>query len=169
MLFFAFAPRGLPKKTYSEYVLSDELLMTFVLFAVLAVGFIIALIFFVNRKQAPTDPTIIELKKKLSLLDKKYMDLDIREVDKGAYTENKKAIFLCLKNPETGQYYDSNTLVYVVLHEIAHMSSVTYGHNQEFQRNFARLLRQAAQKGIFDPSIPIPTKYCGIDSHHPMH
>ncbi|BAU80194.1 metallopeptidase WLM [Tokyovirus A1] len=143
--------------------------MSFVLFAVLAVGFIIILIFVLNRKHTPTDPTIVALKERLAVLDKKYLSLDIREVDRGAYTENKKAIFLCLKDPETKQYYDMNTLVYVVLHELAHMSSVTYGHNQEFHQNFARLLRQAAQKQVFDPSIPIPTKYCGIDSEHPGH
>ncbi|ALX27560.1 putative metallopeptidase WLM [Golden Marseillevirus] len=141
--------------------------MSFVLFAALAVGFIIIVIFIANRKKVETDPTISALKDRLAALDKKYLSLDIREVDRGAYTENKRAIFLCLRDPETGKYYDMNTLVYVVLHEIAHMSSVTYGHNHEFHQNFARLLRQATQKGVFDPTIPIPTKYCGVDSQHP--
>ncbi|WP_210349164.1 hypothetical protein, partial [Bartonella refiksaydamii] len=68
------------------------------MFAALAVGFVIILIFVANRRHTPTDPTIIALKERLSFIDKKYLSLDIREVDKGAYTENKKAIFLCLKD-----------------------------------------------------------------------
>jgi hypothetical protein len=79
-----------------------------------------------------------------------------------AYTENKTVITLCLKNPENGYYYNSNTIMYVALHELAHIISKTQGHNDEFNNNFAMLLKQAETRGIYNPRIPIPTTYCGI-------
>jgi len=90
-----------------------------------------------------------------------YAKIPLREGN-SAYTENKRTITLCLKDPETKKYYDMNTIMYVALHELGHIVSVTHGHNDEFKKNFSLLLRDAARKGIYDPRKEIPHTYCGV-------
>ena len=106
-------------------------------------------------------PILNHIRDNFTQLDPEYAKIPLREGN-SAYTENKTVITLCIKNPETGRYYDINTIMYVALHELAHIVSKTHGHNDEFKRNFSTLLRQAARKGIYDPRKPIPTTYCGI-------
>jgi hypothetical protein len=106
-------------------------------------------------------PILNQVRDNFAKLNPEYYNIPLREGD-SAYTENKAVITLCLKNPETGGYYDMNTIMYVALHELGHIVSKTHGHNDEFKKNFATLLRQAARKGIYDPRKPIPTTYCGV-------
>ena len=87
------------------------------------------------------------------------------KVGKKSYTENKESITLCIQDPETKGFYDMNTIMYVSLHELAHMISKTVSeeeHNEEFRQNFAMLLDKASFLGIYNPNIPIPPTYCGI-------
>ena len=106
-------------------------------------------------------PILNQVRDNFAKLNPEYSKIPLREGD-SAYTENKAVITLCLKNPETGGYYDMNTIMYVALHELGHIVSKTHGHNDEFKKNFATLLRQAARKGIYDPRKPIPAAYCGV-------
>ena len=55
-----------------------------------------------------------------------------------------------------------NTLMYVALHELAHVVNSTHGHDDEFKKNFAKLLERATQLGIYDPTKPLPEYYCGV-------
>lgn len=79
----------------------------------------------------------------------------------GAYTDNKEKITLCLTDPVTNKPYDSNTIMYVALHELAHVISRGIGHGKEFMDNFERLRTRASGLGFFDPSRPITKTYCG--------
>jgi len=91
------------------------------------------------------------------------------KVGKSSYTEDKKSITMCIQDPETKRIYDMNTLMYVALHELAHMISKTVSeeeHNEEFRQNFAKLLNQASEIGIYNPNIPIPPTYCGIHKNN---
>ena len=108
-------------------------------------------------------PILNKVRQNFAKLNPEYAKIPLREGD-GAYTENKSVITLCLKNPKTDGYYDMNTIMYVALHELAHVVSKTHGHNDEFKGNFSVILRQAARIGIYDPRKEIPTTYCGIDS-----
>ena len=105
---------------------------------------------------------ITDLKEKLAVIDRKFLALDIRESD-SSYTEDKTIIYLCLKD-ENGQFYPSNTLIYVALHEIAHMlNREDYGHTPAFHKVFDKLLCDAAKKGVYDPDKPHASWYCGVD------
>ena len=106
-------------------------------------------------------PILNKVRQNFSKLNPDYGRIPLREGN-SAYTENKRTITLCLKNPETKKYYDMNTIMYVALHELGHIVSKTHGHNDEFKRNFSLLLREASRKGIYDPRKEIPQTYCGV-------
>lgn len=76
-----------------------------------------------------------------------------------SYTINKQNIHLCLKD-ENGKYYDKNMLVYVTLHELAHVICDEVGHTDKFHNIFEELLIKATEQKIYDPNIPIIHDYC---------
>ena len=120
------------------------------------------------------DPILPELKSKIAPLfskDAKYTGiLDVinkrdllNEVGlyKGnkSYTINKEKIFLCLKD-KNDEYYDTNMLLYVLLHEISHALCDEVGHTKKFNDIFNALLKEAVKKGIYDENKPIMQNYC---------
>lgn len=76
-----------------------------------------------------------------------------------SYTINKHQIYLCLKDKE-GRYYHNNMLLYVLIHEYAHVVCDEVGHTDKFWRIFEELLILASELGIYNPSIPIMQNYC---------
>jgi hypothetical protein len=76
-----------------------------------------------------------------------------------SYTINKEKIFICLKD-ENGEYYDMNSLIFVVGHEISHVLCKSIGHTEEFHKIFELFLEEATQLGIYNPSIPMIKNYC---------
>lgn len=109
---------------------------------------------------AMSDPKLHEIKKHISPLDPELVQsLYFYEGDK-SYTINKHKIYLCLKD-EYDQYYDFNMLVYVAIHELAHVKCPEIGHTELFYQIFDKLLKQAAHMGIYDPNKPIIKNYCG--------
>jgi len=115
------------------------------------------------RDQTSDNPTLGQVRANFSRLDQKYAKIPLRVGD-SAYTENKEVITLCLADPETNHYYDINTIMYVSLHELAHVITPEgYAeHGPEFKQNFSNLLRKATEEGIYNPRIPIPATYCKV-------
>ena len=79
-----------------------------------------------------------------------------------SYTINKEKIYLCLLD-ENGSYYNKNMLIFVLLHEIAHVLSNSVGHTQEFHDIFEALIAQATDDGVYDPKLTIDPNYCGYN------
>jgi len=52
------------------------------------------------------------------------------------YTINKGDIYLCLVNKETQILNDVEDVMFVLMHELAHTMSTSYGHGPEFKTNF---------------------------------
>ena len=78
-------------------------------------------------------------------------------------TVNKENIFICLRDPKTKKIYPLDILLFVTLHEFAHVLSKTYStksHNGEFKNNFNNLLKQAYKKNFLTSNIVIPDDYC---------
>ena len=90
---------------------------------------------------------------------------DIRS-DTTSYSENKgDRIVVCLrdKTPPHG-LVDENTVMFVVLHEMAHLMTFSIGHTPEFWANFRRILQDAIGVGIYQPVnyARSPVEYCGL-------
>jgi hypothetical protein len=85
-----------------------------------------------------------------------------------SYSENKgQKIVVCLRDKVKAPHYpliDENTVMFVMLHEMAHLMTETIGHTQEFWANFKRILHDAVQIGIYHPVnyAQRPTPYCGM-------
>ena len=65
-----------------------------------------------------------------------------------SYTENKGSrIVLCLRNGD--QLADVNLLMFVALHEYSHIVCDEYGHTDKFWQQFAEILEEAINIGIY--------------------
>lgn len=88
------------------------------------------------------------------------------------FTINKKDIHVCLRTRnDSKQLYDINRLMYVVLHELAHMANwdpntgnPIIGHGPEFIRIFKDLVKISMNLSIYqyEDYSKKPVEYCGI-------
>lgn len=96
-----------------------------------------------------------------------FIENDMQSRDT-SYSENKgQKIVVCLRDKTKAPEYpliDANTIMFVVLHEMAHLMTETIGHTQEFWSNFRRILQDASQIGLYQPVnyASRPTPYCGM-------
>jgi hypothetical protein len=103
----------------------------------------------------------------------RYMPDRLRENDPKStsdtsFTEDKgKVLAMCLREKVDGtqNFEDYNVLVFVSVHELAHIASIGYGHETEFWSNFKVLLNEAVSSGLYDPIdySKKPINYCGLD------
>ena len=87
------------------------------------------------------------------------------------YTIDKKDMHICLRTRDTNEkIYDINLLMYVILHELAHLCNYNIhgeaiqGHGEEFKMIFKLLVIEAIKIGIYryDNYYNAPQEYCGI-------
>lgn len=79
-----------------------------------------------------------------------------------AYSVDKgKLIGICTVHE--GKHVEENTMKYVFLHELAHIMSVTYDHDQAYWDNFAYLLEIAIAHGVYvyEPFHVKNVHFCG--------
>jgi hypothetical protein len=112
----------------------------------------------------PNDSDVIRLQKK-------FNPDNMREAEDSngqtSYTINKgEMVHLCLRHKDDEKsLHDHNLLMFVTIHELAHIMSKSIGHNQEFYKNFKFLLTEAVEAGIYSPVNfqSNPVKYCGVN------
>lgn len=104
---------------------------------------------------------------RVSLLKDNYKPDRLSEgIDTPGYTSysiNKgEKIVLCLRNRD--KLMDINTMMFVVLHEFAHLATESIGHTEEFWTNFKWILEESVNIGIYTRQ-DFKNKnvdYCGI-------
>ena len=84
-----------------------------------------------------------------------------------SYSVNKgESVHLCLRQRQGNNesLMNENIMMFVSLHEMAHMITSTIGHGPDFWNNFGWLLKQAEEKGLYTytnfSAQPVP--YCGV-------
>jgi hypothetical protein len=81
-----------------------------------------------------------------------------------SYTINKgEAMWYCLRSKK-GILHDENTIMFVALHELAHIGDWNYNHTDSFWSVFKFLLINAVVIGIYTPVHyeVEPMEYCGM-------
>ena len=133
-------------------------------------------IYFKYRKEEyelQMDPKLQEIKERVKPIFtdgkvytgrlKKINDYDYDNINlyKGekSYTINKSKIYLCLKDTNN-KYYEDQMLIYVFLHEIAHVLCDSIGHTDEFNSIFDDLLDEAHERNIYDKNYKTIEDYC---------
>ena len=106
--------------------------------------------------------------KRVSLLESNFRPDAIKEgVQTPGYTSysvNKgEQIILCLRNKDS--LVDINTMMFVVLHEFAHLATESIGHTTEFWDNFIWILEESINIGIYTKQEfeKKSVEYCGMD------
>jgi hypothetical protein len=95
---------------------------------------------------------------------------DISNVSEGSpdssytsYTVDKgEQMVFCIRDSDK-KIHDMNLLMYVCIHELAHVGSTSNGHNAEFKKHFELLLSIAYKLRMYKP-IPFGKEdisYCG--------
>lgn len=82
-----------------------------------------------------------------------------------SYSINKgEKVILCIRQKDTNQIVDKNVLLYVTIHELAHLMTSEIGHTKMFWDNFKFILNEAVAIGIYKKTdyARQPVKYCGI-------
>jgi len=94
------------------------------------------------------------------------------------YTVNKgEEMVFCLRSQgkatehKDEEIHRLNMLMFVAIHEMAHIASVSINHTPEFRKNFKFLLKQAIKAGVYyDEQFNVqPKYYCGtLVSDNPL-
>jgi hypothetical protein len=113
-------------------------------------------------------------------LKRRWPKIQIREVTNGepeaAYVLNKGPdMRFCLQSKDPDDTEKDNILMFIAIHEMAHIMSDSFGHGPEFIKNFKGLLDVATKQWIINPLngknelvytpqdfSSKPKKYCGV-------
>ena len=82
-----------------------------------------------------------------------------------SFSVNKgEEIGFCLKSKKTGKMHELNLIMYVALHEMAHIACPEIGHGDLFKKIFKFLTEVAIEINIYnlDDYESKPIEYCGI-------
>lgn len=75
-------------------------------------------------------------------------------IDKG------RIIYICLRDPRTGDLLSSQHTLYIFLHELAHVATDDIGHTDTFRNHMSLFVTSCVQLGILEERLP-PVMYCG--------
>jgi predicted metal-dependent hydrolase len=85
--------------------------------------------------------------------------------DLTSFSVNKgEEIAFCLKSKKNGNIHNINLIMYVALHEMAHIACPEIGHGELFKKIFKFLTEQAIEIKIYqyDNYDQNPVEYCGM-------
>ena len=84
-----------------------------------------------------------------------------------SYSVNKgESVYLCLRQRENGNesLVPEDVMMFVAIHEMAHMITKTIGHGPDFWNNFGWILKEAESANLYKSQDfkAHPVKYCGM-------
>jgi len=83
-----------------------------------------------------------------------------------AYSVNKgEELSICIREKDTEVFIDNNIIIFVSIHELAHIMTPESGHTPLFWDNMKYLLEKASSSGIYHPQdySQNPVTYCGME------
>ena len=113
-------------------------------------------------KEYSTDDRMVRLRKNFNPDNISESPADSKHT---SYSVNKgeKIVFCIRQRDDDNNLMDMNTLLFVAIHELAHIMTKSIGHTQEFWDNMKFLLKYAIKrdKYKYQPFHKEPVRYCG--------
>lgn len=123
------------------------------------------------------------LQERIIQLLRRYDEDNIHEISprnsSGAtsFTENKTKLVLCLRKKHPNRHglhelHDNDLIMFVVLHELAHMMNDKWGHPNIFWSLFKFMLLNSVECGVYKPTNYryYPVNYCGLNiTYNPLY
>jgi predicted metal-dependent hydrolase len=113
-----------------------------------------------------TYPTDIRIKRLIRNYNPNNISESMKSSVYTSYSVNKgQKLVICIKEKDIEEtLIDLNTIMFVVIHELAHIITKSIGHTDEFWENMKFLLKISIKLGIYQEVDykNKPEKYCGI-------
>jgi hypothetical protein len=93
-----------------------------------------------------------------------FQEVSPQQIHNVAYSENKgDTIALCLRDKKTNKNVSENALYFVTMHELAHVMTKEYKHNEVFWENMKFLLKVSEEIGlyVYKDYSKQPQVFCG--------
>lgn len=125
-------------------------------------------------KKYPNDPRIIKLQERFDGDDSNIIIENDLESKFTSYTQNKgEKIVFCLrtKDNKDNKVHSKNLLIFVAIHEMAHIITESVGHDDpQFWKNFEFLLKEAMAINVWQyiDFRKTPQEYCGMKITNPV-
>ncbi len=118
------------------------------------------------RQKFPDKPQVRQLIQNFTPEASRFLEAT-PDAEHTSYSVNKgEKIHLCLRQREgtNESLVEENIMVFVALHEMAHVLTASVGHGPDFWNNFGWLLKQAEANGIYtyQDFKARPVSYCGL-------
>jgi hypothetical protein len=115
----------------------------------------------------PDKPQVIRLLQRFEANPDRILE-STPDAEHTSYSVNKgEKVHLCLRQRQGGDesLVNENVMVFVALHEMAHMITDEIGHPPEFWNNFGWLLKEAEKIGAYQYQDfkAHPVRYCGTN------
>jgi hypothetical protein len=122
-----------------------------------------------NLEEEKQDNELINNYKFIKMIKKRLPDSKIKESSANSeytsYSINKgEELVFCLRSKIDNKLHDINDIMYVAVHEIAHIGCPEIGHTPLFKKINKFLLERAVNKGLykFENYKKTNKEYCGI-------
>ena len=114
-------------------------------------------------------------KDNINSIKNKIDEVSIKETPSNSsytsYSVNKgEELYLCIRSKNTNKIHDINDLLYVAIHEIAHIGCPEIGHTDLFFKINLYLLKKAVKFNLYkyDNYNNKPREYCGINLNNTL-
>ena len=118
-----------------------------------------------NKDKYPNQIDCIDLLEKNLNEDRTQIYENSTSSDYTSYSVNKgEEVVFCLRSKKTNKLHDINLMMYVAIHEMAHIGCFEIGHTKLFKEIFAFYLKIAIELDIYkyDNYDENPVEYCGM-------
>lgn len=116
-----------------------------------------------NEKDKEKGEDILRLKKSFN---SDYITENIPGSMYVAYSVNKgEELSICIREKDTEKFIDNNTIIFVAVHELAHIMTDELGHTELFWDNMKYLLEKSSLVSIYKKIdySKYPVMYCGME------
>jgi predicted metal-dependent hydrolase len=116
------------------------------------------------KQEYPNDERVKLFKKRFD--EDNIEETDVRDSGTSYSIDKGETVSLCLRNKTSDKpLHDINLLMFVTIHEMAHIMAKSYGHNDEFGSLFVFLLQNAVRAGVYrnEDYEKNPKQFCGME------